>query len=152
MGKVISTLFAALLCSAICGSACAATYTYEKITEDDIKDVQGLPLKTEEILALQTEGESAKKVSYKFEMWMMVDLPRKSDNVEKYQKELDKLKAKHEKKGTVPFRFQAEIEAKEPKDSKYKQSYRGDTWIYVINADKKVVYKKKEGNGKLCPS
>jgi hypothetical protein len=147
--KAIATLFAALISATLCVGAIAATC--EKITEADIKDVQDLPLKPEEILALPSESKSAKGVLYKFEMWMEVNLPRKSSD-DKYQKDLAKLKAKHGKKGTVPFRFTADIEVKEPKDSKYKRYTKGDTWIYIIDSEKKIVYKKKEGNGKLCPS
>ncbi len=127
--------------------------TKKTVAVEQLQDYKSLlPWKPEDIAAFQKNAES-KDGTLKFDSYAVVDTPPKQKDADKTAKELEKYKAKYEKKGTVPFKVMADIELIQKKDNKKVRYLKGKSDIYILSeTDKKVTLKDKVDNAKLCPT
>jgi ribosomal protein L36 len=128
-------------------------FTKQPVALEKLEECKSLfPWKPEEIAAFQKTAD-IKEGSLKFESHVVLDLPPKIKDADKYAKELEKFKTKYAKKGKVPFKVTASFELTQKKDNKKVKYVKGKSEIYVINeTDKKVLLKEKIDNSKLCPT
>ena len=147
-----------LVCSAIllfsAGIVCAAVaLAKQPVTLEKLQEYKTLlPWKPEAIAAFEKTAE-IKDGTLKFDSFVVLDQPPKNKDAGKAAKELEKFKAKYEKKGTVPFKVMVDMDLIQKKDNKKVRYVKGKSEIYVISEkDKKILLKEKVDNAKLCPT